>query len=202
MNTECIMVLAPVTLPFDYGLSLTMISIFFVITALLGKLNLQLVLPVCKLIDHLSKKYKERQLLFILLIICMFSSLFLIKMFWVISIYQYMLFYTSLFICTNLLESVASSLTAKIFPTTDDSNTNSILNSGFVIIMAVTGGKSLGAFLVTLFGLFGHENIQNITFWFYGILFGLLSFLTWKNYDSLRVKAIAKIKMKEEILKN
>jgi hypothetical protein len=132
----------------------------------------------------------------------MFSSLFLIKMFWVISIYQYMFFYTSLFICTNLLESVASSLTAKIFPTTDDSNTPSILNSGFVIIMAVTGGKFLGAFLVTVFGILGHENIQNITFWFYGILFGLLSFLTWRNYDSLRVKAIAKIKMKEEILKN
>jgi len=37
MNTECLMVLAPVTLPYDYGLSLTMVSLFFVIAALLGK---------------------------------------------------------------------------------------------------------------------------------------------------------------------
>ena len=124
----------------------------------------------------------------------------LIKMFWVISLSQYLLFYTLLFICTNILESVASSLTAKIFPTSEDCQ-HKILNSGFVIIMATSGGKFLGALLVTLFGLFGHDHVQNLTFWFYAICFFILSYVTWRNYDLLRVKAIARIKMKEDLHK-
>ena len=79
MSTECLLVLAPITLPYEYDLSLTMTSLFFEITALLGNQKIKIVLPLCKLIDHLSKKYKERQLLFILLVICMFSSIFLIN---------------------------------------------------------------------------------------------------------------------------
>ena len=198
MSTECLLVLAPITLPYEYDLSLTMTSLFFEITALLGNQKIKIVLPLCKLIDHLSKKYKERQLLFILLVICMFSSIFLIKMLWTISLYQYMLFYSILFITTNLLESVASSLTAKIFPSSDENHShNKILNSGFVIIMATSGGKFLGAVLVTLFGMFGHDHVQNLTFLFYSICFFILSYLTWINYDVLRVKAIVRLKMKE-----
>ena len=38
MNTECLLVLAPITVPYEYGLSLTMTSFFFQVTALIGNI--------------------------------------------------------------------------------------------------------------------------------------------------------------------
>jgi len=110
---------------------------------------------------------------------------------WEISVLKYIAFYTVLSLTTNILESVGSALIAKIFIGEEFSQ---IINSGFIIVIAVTGGRWLGSNLVTVFGYFDYEQIQEVTFSFFCVCFAILSLIVFFNYDKLRVKAIARIK--------
>ena len=90
---------------------------------------------------------------------------------------KYMLFYTLLSITTNILESVGSALLAKI-----------------IIVIAVTGGRWVGSNMVTLFGFYGIDQVQDLIFVFFAICFSVLIPTVYFNYEKLRVKAIARIK--------
>ncbi len=191
MYTECLLILAPNTLPHDYNWSYIKIDIFFCLTALLGNVWYNIVLPMCIIFDRFSKNYKERQLLIILLIVSFTCCLFMLRHIWEISVLKYIAFYTVLSLTTNILESVGSALIAKIFIGEEFSQ---IINSGFIIVIAVTGGRWLGSNLVTVFGYFDYEQIQEVTFSFFCVCFAILSLIVFFNYDKLRVKAIARIK--------
>jgi hypothetical protein len=191
MYTECLLILAPITLPHDYNWSYVKIDIFFCLTALLGNYLYNIVLPMCIIFDRFSKNYKERQLLIILLILSFTCCLLMLRHIWEISVLKYIVFYTVLSLTTNILESVGSALIAKIFIGEEFSQ---IINSGFIIVIAVTGGRWLGSNLVTVFGYFDYDQIQEVTFSFFCVCFAILSLIVYFNYDKLRVKAIARIK--------
>ena len=146
---------------------------------------------MCIIFDRQSKNYKERQLLIILLAISLLCCLLMIKYIWQMTEIKYIILYTLLSLTTNLLESVGSTLIAKIFTGGD---TNKVINSGFIIVIAVTGGRWFGSNLVTLFGFYGYKEINVVTFLFFTICFFVLSISVYFNYDKLRVKAIARIK--------
>ena len=115
----------------------------------------------------------------------------MIKYVWENNAMKYMLFYTLLSITTNILESVGSALLAKIFT---GGETNNIFNSGFIIVIAVTGGRWVGSNMVTLFGFYGIDQVQDLIFVFFAICFSVLIPTVYFNYEKLRVKAIARIK--------
>ena len=146
---------------------------------------------MCLIFDRLSKNYKERQLLIVLLLVSFFSCLLMWRYLWEVTVLKYISLFTLLSLTTNILESVGSALVAKIFVGGEN---NKIINSGFVIVMAVTGGRWLGSNLVSVFGYFGLELIQDVTFLFFAVVFAVLCVLVYLNYDKLRVKAIARIK--------
>jgi MFS family permease len=189
MTTECVFVLIPLTLPYDYGLDSDMVSIFLCVSAFL-------VLPMSFIMIHYFQHYQERKIIRYLLLLAAVSCLFLINYFWVVGFPQFSVAFCILFICSNLLESVSSSLLAKIVP---QNLQVGFMNTGLIIIIATTIGKFVGNCLVTLFSGFGYENIGNATylcfFMFYGLLFILL---VWR-YKDLRVKAISRILKKKNL---
>lgn len=185
MYTECVLILAPITLPLDFGWSHTKLNIFFAITSLL-------LLPLYVIFDRFSKNYKDRQLLLILLIISFVCCLLMSRYILEITAIKYIVFYTILYMMTNILESVGGALIAKIFTSVEN---NKVWNSGFIIVIAVTGGRWFGSNLVTLFGYLEYAYyVQDITFMFFAIFFFALSIVCYLNYEKLRVKAISRIK--------
>lgn len=188
MTSECLFVLAPLTLPYYYDFSTAMVSIFLSISALL-------VLPMSFFINHYSKFMQDRYIIKNLILTACIACLFLIKFsdkfLWNLGPIQYFVAFNILFICSNILESVDSALLAKIMPL--HSNLKKIFNPGFTIIITTTFGRFIGAFLVTIFGYFGYEYIENITFTFFLICYAIAYTLILKYYRHLRVKAIARI---------
>jgi hypothetical protein len=149
------------------------------------------------LINNISKYLHERFLILSLLIICFISCLFLIPISFFydeIHFTQFFLFFSILFISSNILESVGSSLLAKIIPFQNGGNINKYMNPGLTIILTTTGGRFFGSLLITIFGFyFGYDHIQFVLFSFLLFFNILLCTLIWTNIKELRVKAISRI---------
>jgi hypothetical protein len=95
-----------------------------------------------------------------------------------------------LFICANLLESVGSSLLAKIVPKNLQVG---FMNTGLIIIISTTIGKFVGNCLVTIFSVFGYDQIGNAIYLFFFLFYANLYIVTVWKYRDLRVKAISRI---------
>jgi MFS family permease len=183
MTTECVFVLIPLTLPYDYEASSDMVSIFLCISAFL-------VLPMSFIMIHYFQHYQERIIIRFLLLIASISCLFLLSFFWYVSFAQFSIAFTVLFICANLLESVGSSLLARIVPPNLQVG---FMNTGLIIILATTVGKFVGNCLVTIFSVFGYSMIGNATYLFFFIFYASMYIATVVKYKDLRVKAISRI---------
>ena len=143
------------------------------------------------LISHISKFTHERLLLKILLSICLVSSLLLI---YNLHYFQFFIMFAILFICSNIIESVDSSLFAKIMPSNPGGSLNKFLNPGLMIILTTTGGRFFGSLIISIFGyLFGFEYIQISIFIFLSGFYLIIVIVVVRNYDHLRVKAISRI---------
>ena len=104
--------------------------------------------------------------------------------------YHYMVMFFILLNLGNLLESVVSSLFAKILPKSVSSN---LFNSGFLIILFVTIGKTFGSLMYTLASKI---DVSKLNLWLYAMVSGALVIcivLGMVFYGSLRVKALARI---------
>jgi len=190
MTTESLCVLTPITMPLDFDVSSLTVALFLSFTA-------GVVFPITYTINAMLQEQVQRKIIFILLIICCVSCLFLITTpFFSMSLARFVLFYTLLFVSCNILESVDSALLAMIFP----SNLNlGFCNSGFTIILTTTGGKAIGSFLITIIGLFLQlEIVYDCLITFYLVSYFCLCLLVYFNYSDLRVKAISRIMQKKE----
>ncbi len=190
MTTESLCVLTPITMPLDFDVSNLTVALFLSFTA-------GIVFPITYTINAMIHEQIQRKIIFILLIVCCLSCLFLVSNpLFTVSFARFFLFYTLLFVSCNILESVDSALLAMIFP----SNLNlGFCNSGFTIILTTTGGKAIGSFLITIIGLFLHLDIvYDCLITFYLISYLCLCLLVYFNYSDLRVKAIARILQKKE----
>ena len=74
------------------------------------------VIPASYFFNKLSRNLPERRLIIILLSVSLGCCILLLKI-PDLNLYKFLFFYTVLFICTNILESLTSALLAKIFPT-------------------------------------------------------------------------------------
>lgn len=190
MTTESLLVLTPITMPDDYLLSHQFVAIFLTTSALI-------VFPISYLINNLSKRYSERKILFILLLLCVLSSGMLINFYtYVVGLYRFMIFYMILFVCCNILESVDSVLMAKVFP----SQLNiGIVNSGFMIILTTSGGRFIGSLLITVFSqIMDEEHVYDCLMILYFSSFAILSLVVYNYYDKLRLTAILRIIQKHQ----
>ncbi len=143
------------------------------------------------LISQISKFTQERLLLKTLISICLFSSLLLS---YDLHYFQFFLMFAILFISSNIIESVDSSLFAKIMPSNPGGSLNKFLNPGLMIILTTTGGRFFGSLIISIFGyLFGFEFIQLSVFVFLSIFYLIIVIVVIRNYDHLRVKAISRI---------
>lgn len=190
MTTESLMVLTPISTPIHFGISPKIFAWFLSFTAFI-------VFPITYFVNKLEKKYAERQIIFSLLIACLISCILIANIpYEEASLVRFMVFFTTLFVSCNILESVDSALLAKIFP----ANLNlGFVNSGFTIILSTTGGKFIGSFLITIIGWFiSEEAVYDWIIGFYLILFAILNYLVYKYFGELRVKAIARILHKNQ----
>lgn len=194
MTTESLCVLTPISMPVNFEVSHIPIAIFLSITA-------GIVFPITYLINMVLQEQAQRKVIFILLIICFVSCVFIINNpLFTVSLGRFIVFYTLLFVSCNILESVDSALMAQIFP----SNLNlGFCNSGFTIILTTTGGKSIGSFLITVIGWFLElDVVYDCLISFYLVSYLALCILVYLNYSELRVKAIARILQKKEVEAN
>lgn len=130
----------------------------------------------------------------IILACCILCCCGLIRSLWLISLSQFLIFYSILFISASMLESIDSSLLAKILPNNNSNNNfNKFVNPGLTIILTTTTGRFMGSLLVSIFGMYGFESIQNITFIFLIVLYAVAYVFVISFYDDLRVKAICRI---------
>jgi MFS family permease len=106
------------------------------------------------------------------------------------NIYIFSVCFVLLIITTNLMESIGSSLLAKIIPPDWELGT---LNAGFIITISTTTGNALGSFMLTISGWFGKDLILIITYGFCCLFFFVIIILVALNYSELRVKALARI---------
>jgi MFS family permease len=189
MTTESLLVLTPITMPQQFQISHLAVALFLSITA-------GIVFPITYFINNLIKEQTERKIIFVLLILCFVSCLFIINLPVDVSLVRFIISYTVLFVSCNILESVDSALLAQIFP----SNLNlGFCNSGFTIILTTTGGKFIGSFLITIIGWFLIEEVvYDCIISFYLLAYLVLCILVYNNYSDLRVKAIARIIQKKE----
>jgi hypothetical protein len=122
------------------------------------------------LINNISKYLHERFLILSLIFISLISCFFLIPItlfYDEIHFTQFFFFFSILFISSNILESVDSSLLAKIIPFQTGGNINKYMNPGLTIILTTTGGRFFGSLLITIFGFyFGYDHIQCVLFSF------------------------------------
>ena len=65
------------------------------------------------------------------------------------------------------------------------------------IIISTSGGRFVGSVLVTFFGWFGLESIENIMYGFYGLFYLIIIICFYMKYDDLRVKAISRLIQKK-----
>lgn len=184
MASESLLVSASLILIDDFNKEAFYVSVFLSISSLM-------VLPTSAIIAKLAKEYQERKIILILTLIGFISSVFLISYpYFDVSFQRYFVFFVILFVVTQVLESVGSALLAKIYPA--NLSSVGVCNVGFTIIFTTTGGKFIGASMVSLIAVFT-ENLTNTMFIIYSGLFFLLSvFVYFKNND-LRIKAIARI---------
>jgi hypothetical protein len=194
MTTECLFVLAPLTLAYDFNMNTGHISFFLTISSFL-------VIPFCLIIQFYSKQLsKERLVIKYSMIACLISCLGLIQIhyLWKIQFIQFGIFFMILFILSNLLESIDSSLLAKIMTGNIPLGVWKLKtdNSGFIIILTTTIGRFVGASLVSIFGIVGFDYIENLTFIFFFISYGLMLIVVIVNYNQLKVKSILRIIVK------
>jgi hypothetical protein len=148
------------------------------------------------IVNNISKYTHERFLILILIAISSISCFFLIPLNFIygeIHFTQFFFFFAILFISSNILESVNSSLLAKIMPFQTEGKINKFLNPGLTIILTTTGGRFFGSLLITIFGFFGYDYIQTLVFSFLLFFHLFLFILILKNIKELRVKAISRI---------
>lgn len=172
----------PITIPHYYGLGLSFISVFISITSFL-------ILPISLVIQKYSRLLQERQILLTLLLIISAGTVLIIE-FPVSTFYRFVVFYSIVFISSNLIESISSALIAIFIPAF---MTKGFFNAGFLIVFVISLGKAIGSALVTLFGHFGIDNIQNAINIFYASGFLIVTYLTFKMYPDLRKRAINRV---------
>jgi hypothetical protein len=102
-------------------------------------------------------------------------------------------------VCSNILESVDSTLLTKINPI---NSSNNRFNPGLMIILTTTCGRFVGCFMISIFGVFGYEYIQTASFTFLFIFNFIIYILVAYKYEDLRVKAISRIIKKNYIKYN
>jgi hypothetical protein len=130
--------------------------------------SLLLIIPSTLIFKKLAFKYpRERKALIYLLVLNFLCCIFIIDYIFD-SMIKFCVCFSILIIVTNLIESLSSSLLAKIIPPDWELGT---FNAGFLITIATTSGKTFGCFMQTISALIGgKENIILITY-------GLCSFL-------------------------
>lgn len=186
MVSESMTVSASIYLKQQFNYDVLTVAMFLAVVAFL-------VVPASYFISYLFKEYQERKVIFILCIISVCCCFMLLSLpFFEIDLLRFYLFFTILYIVSNVLESFTSALLAKIFPP-NLSKRIGLCNAGFTIIFSTTGGKLSGAVVVTIIGLFGTDNLGNKIYGMYLIMFGLLSVAVYHKYSDLRIKAIARI---------
>ena len=150
-----------------------------------------LVIPASFVINKLFKEYQERKVILTLTIVSCISSFFMLSFeFFEMSLVRFYFFFSVLFVLAYVLESFTSALLAKIYP---PNLTKNIFNSGFAITFSTTGGKMIGAILVTVLGTIAGRNYGNYLYGLYFILFGLVAISVYLRFADLRIKAIARI---------
>src|SRR5690349_2075388 len=108
------------------------------------------------IVNYISKYTQERVLLKILIILSTVCCVLLIPLNFLYEIHfaQFFILFAILFICSNILESVDSSLLAKIMPPNSSRDLSHFFNPGLAIIVTTTGGRFVGSLLVSVFGIF------------------------------------------------
>lgn len=154
-------------------------------------------LPVSYVINNLSVSYQERGILKHLILISLVSCILLIRFDFIYQIHylQFLFFFGILFISSNLIDSVGSTLMSKIMPNSYGNNSN----PAFRMIVNTTFGRFTGCCLITIFGIFGYKWIQFSIFFFVSICYILIYFFAVLKYNDLRVKAISRIIKKKYI---
>jgi MFS family permease len=190
MTTESLLVLIPISMPDQFDIEPKYVALFLCVTSLI-------VFPITYLVSNLAKKYSERKIILYLIIFSTISCALMIDLPSItVSLGRFIIFYTILFVSCNILESVDSALLAQIFPKTLNFG---LCNSGFTIILTITGGRLIGSLLITLFGGIFFSYVYDALIAFYLALFALLTVLIYYKYSDLRVKAIARIIQREDI---
>jgi MFS family permease len=180
---ESLITIAPYYMHVHFEKDLIFTSIFIF-------LSLMPVFPLAIYLKRLTlRNTKERVVLISSIGLAFLFSLFMIDILYT-SIYSYCCFYILLIIVTNIIESLGSSLISKIIPADWELGT---FNAGFIITVSTTAGRSIGAFMLTITGIFGNQFILLITYAFCSFLFLVIFILFVIYYSELRVKAIARI---------
>lgn len=153
--------------------------------------SLFLIIPSSLVFKKLTIKYpRERKALIYLLILTLLFCIFIIDYIFD-SVIKFCICFSFLIILTNLIESLSSSLLAKIIPPDWELGT---FNAGFLITIATTLGKIFGCFMQTISALIaGKENIILITYGFCSFLFLFIVIIFICYYSELRVKALARL---------
>jgi MFS family permease len=196
MTTETLLVVTPlylVTIELDGQDERTRKEVektLLPLISLLISLSLFLIIPVGYFFQKkIMGKIGERTIILYLTIICFLFNI-LIFQFVFTSVYQYCLIFIFFIISTNLLENTLTSMFSKIIPS--DYNIYGI-NGGFFINVSTCLGRSLGCCIITFIGSVRYQTLNRICFGVTGglILFGLIVFISF--YNTLRIKAIARI---------
>lgn len=153
--------------------------------------SLFLIIPSSLVFKKLAIKFpRERKALIYLLVLTLLFCIFIIDYIFD-SVIKFCICFSFLIILTNLIESLSSSLLAKIIPTDWELGT---FNAGFLITIATTSGKTFGCFMQTISALIaGKENIILITYGFCSFLFLFIVIMFICYYSELRVKALARL---------
>ena len=130
---------------------------------------------------------------------------FLLTNFIIENLWIYIISFIMVTISTNMLESNASNLFAKVVPHDYEVGIFNAgiknLNLGFIITISTTVGRTIGSNFLTISGLISVEYINSITYSFCTFFFLILFFLGYFFYGELRVKAIARIIKKKSFKK-
>jgi len=196
MTTELLLVVTPIYLisieldGHDDHTRKEMEKTLLPLISLLIGLSLFLIIPVGYFFQKkILGKIGERRIILYLTIICFLFNI-LIFQFVFTSVYQYCFIFVFFIISTNLLENTLTAMFSKIIPS---DYTIYGINGGFFINVSTCLGRSLGCCIITFIGNVRYQILNRICFGVTGglILLGLIVFICF--YNTLRIKAIARI---------
>lgn len=179
MLGESLFVAAPILLRLEFGYDTLSAALFLSFIAFT-------VVPTYFVIDRYLKEIQERKMILVLPIISLICSLLLISYpFFNMTLTRFVLFGTIFYIVANIGESFTSALLANVFPSELSKKMN-ICNAGFTIIFSTTGGKLIGAILITILSIFFTSiSFGNKLFGLYAVLLVVLISLVYYKYSDL-----------------